>query len=86
MPLRPVLVPSADRSCGILDVTGCRWPIATDHDIIGGHAFCNHSTGAGKPYCEFHTRESVASYSQKLIRKTIGAALHAYAHKRRRVA
>lgn len=69
------------RRCGILDVTGCKWPLEFDPTIVGGHAFCNAETRDGAPYCATHTRESVASYSQKLIKSTIRDAVHVYTRK-----
>ena len=59
------------RAVGILDVTGCRWPVADDPALIGGQAFCNAAQKDGSSYCSHHAREAVAPYSRELIRKTV---------------
>lgn len=66
------------RAVGILDATGCKWPIADNHHLIGGIECCNHTPKDGRPYCEYHTSMSRASYSTTLIRETIKGALHVY--------
>jgi hypothetical protein len=71
LPALPVPVPLSGPAVGLLDVTGCKWPIHEDASLIGGYAFCNHSKGDGSSYCEYHAREAVADYSRALIRKTI---------------
>ena len=64
------------RSCGIVDVTGCKWPVGFDAHVAGGHLFCNSELHDSR-YCEFHACESRASYSTELIVKTMKAALGA---------
>lgn len=64
------------RSCGIVDVTGCKWPVGYDPHVAGGHLFCNSELHDSR-YCEFHAQESRASYSTELIVKTMKAALGA---------
>lgn len=63
--------------CGILDVTGCKWPVRDEPRFAGGHAFCNAELHDHR-YCEFHAQMSAASYSDELIRRTTKAALFAY--------
>lgn len=46
--------PRPSHAVGILDVTGCKWPIGEDPRLIGGQAFCDHSKKDGAVYCEFH--------------------------------
>jgi GcrA cell cycle regulator len=58
MPAIPAPAPQTGPAVGILDVTGCKWPIAEDASLIGGKAFCNHARKDGKPYCAFHAREA----------------------------
>jgi hypothetical protein len=73
-PLRPALpvpVPLPGPAVGLLDVTGCKWPIHEDASLIGGYAFCNHGKEGDARYCPYHAREAVAEYSRALIRKTI---------------
>lgn len=41
---------------GILDVTGCRWPLEDDPAVIGGRAFCNAPQKPGRSYCPQHCR------------------------------
>ena len=63
--------------CGILDVTGCKWPVRDEPKFAGGHAFCNGELHDHR-YCEFHAQMSAASYSDELIRRTTKAAIAAY--------
>lgn len=70
----PAVIPGAP--CGILDVTGCKWAVGFDEALIGKHVFCN-SPKHDERYCEFHVKESVASYSAELIKKTLKRALKA---------
>jgi hypothetical protein len=72
-----VAVPDEVQLASILDVTGCRWPVKDDASFIGGVAFCNHGTD-GKTYCPYHQQINVASYSRKLISKTVRSAWHTY--------
>lgn len=67
----------AHRPCGILHVTGCKWAIGFDEAVIGKHVFCN-SPKHDERYCEFHVKQSVASYSAELIKKTLKRALKAH--------
>jgi GcrA cell cycle regulator len=39
---------------GILDVTGCKWPVGADSGVAGSHTFCNCPKKPGKPYCAEH--------------------------------
>lgn len=38
---------------GILEVTGCKWPVGEDANVAGRHTFCNSETD-GSPYCAHH--------------------------------
>lgn len=78
-PALPVPDPRPDMGnlASIIDVTGCRWPVKDDPSFIGGVGFCNHDTD-GKTYCPYHTQQSVASYSQTLIKRTTRHALSVY--------
>lgn len=69
--------PSEGFLASIVDVNGCRWPVKDDPAYVGGVAFCNHATD-GKTYCPYHTQESVATYSRKLIKKTVKDAIFVY--------
>jgi hypothetical protein len=62
--------PRTGPAVGLLDVTGCKWPVAKDASLIGGHAFCNHAKADGKPYCPYHVNASIAPYSAELKRRT----------------
>jgi hypothetical protein len=70
MPAIPTPAPQRGPAVGLLDVTGCKWPVAEDASLIGGHAFCNHAKADGKPYCPYHVEESIAEYSAELKRRT----------------
>jgi len=61
---------------GILDVTGCRWPV-DQGNAPGRHLFCNGKIYKGS-YCEFHAHENTAHYSRNLIKKTTREAWKAY--------
>jgi hypothetical protein len=62
--------PRTGPAVGLLDVTGCKWPVAEDASLIGGHAFCNHPKGDNQPYCPYHVQASIAPYSAELKRRT----------------
>jgi hypothetical protein len=68
--------PDQGQLASIVDVTGCRWPIKDDPEYIGGVAFCNHSQRENSPYCEYHARVNVASWSREAIRRTIKQSLY----------
>lgn len=58
---RPKLVegieaPSLDLVAGILDVTGCKWPVGENAATPGRHLFCNHDVEGGGSYCPYHAR------------------------------
>lgn len=69
LPALPVA--SRGPAVGILDVTGCRWPVADDPEVIGGKCFCNAEKRDGSAYCHAHARASVAPDSRELIRSTV---------------
>jgi hypothetical protein len=75
-----VAVPDEGQLASIIDVTGCRWPVKDDASFVGGVGFCNHGTD-GKTYCPYHQQVNVASYSRKLIHKTIRDAVFVYTRK-----
>jgi hypothetical protein len=56
MPALAAPEPQAGPAVGLLDVTGCKWPIAEDASLIGGKAFCNHAKKDGKSYCAYHAQ------------------------------
>lgn len=73
LPALPATTRQKGQSTGILDVTGCKWPLAEDASVTGGFAFCDASRrDAACPYCEHHAG---IAYSErpKPIRKSIGA-------------
>lgn len=60
------------RHYGILDVTGCRWPLAEESaSVIASKTFCNAPQCNGSAYCETHRKASRAPWSRDLIRSTI---------------
>jgi hypothetical protein len=63
--------PQRGPAVGLLDVTGCKWPVAKDASLIGGHAFCNHPKADGSSYCPYHVQASIAPYSAELKRRTV---------------
>lgn len=67
----------ASGPCGILDVTGCKWAVGFDKSVPGGHLFCD-APKHDERYCEFHVKQSAASYSDELIKKTVKGALEAH--------
>ena len=69
-PPAPLPVADTSRACGIVDLTGCRWPVGHDDATIGGHIFCN-AEKHDERYCAVHADASRAPYSRELIRKTI---------------
>lgn len=44
----------------IVDCTGCKWPVAVDKKVIGGHGFCNRDR-VDERYCEEHRLMSRAT-------------------------
>jgi len=63
--LLPVIPPPAPRTgpaVGILDVTGCKWPVAKDASLIGSHAFCDAECREGSPYCAHHAQKAVTPH------------------------
>ena len=65
--------PDEGQLASIVDVTGCRWPVKDDPDMIGRQAFCNHAQKDGSAYCPYHASVNVAPYSRKLISKTLAS-------------
>lgn len=65
--------PSLGNLAGILDVTGCRFPVREDADFIGGQAFCNCAQREGSSYCEYHHQLTSTPYKMKLDGKTLAA-------------
>lgn len=62
------------RAIGILDVTGCKWPVGYNVNVPGGHTFCNAALHDDR-YCEYHVKESGAHWSDELIKKTVNSVL-----------
>lgn len=60
--------------CGIIDVTGCKWPVGTDPATAGTHLFCNADCHGEGSYCEHHAIASADPWSREAIRKTIKSA------------
>lgn len=56
LPALPAPKPRKGRAVGILDVTGCRWPLEDNPALIGGRAFCNAPQKEGRSYCHEHCR------------------------------
>jgi len=82
----PEFVLDETRLASIIDVTGCKWPVKDDPEMVGGIACCNHDTEEGQSYCPYHQQINVASYSRKLIRKTAHSALKIYLKNYKRAA
>jgi len=70
----PTPPPPPGNHVGILDVTGCRWAVGEDDGVIGRHLFCNAPAADGCSYCAAHEEERTATYSARLISKTIRQA------------
>lgn len=67
---RPRLVegipaPSLDLAAGILDTTGCKWPVGEDAATPGRHLFCNHGTDENAAYCPYHSELNRAKPAPK---------------------
>jgi hypothetical protein len=58
LPAAPAPAPQAGPAVGLLDVTGCKWPVAEDPSLIGGKAFCNHAKADGSSYCPHHKQKA----------------------------
>ena len=72
--LLPAITPPAARTgpaVGILDVTGCRWPIGKDASLIGSHAFCDAECREGSPYCAHHAAKA-STPAKPLTIKSLG--------------
>lgn len=57
---------------GLLDVSGCKWPVAENADLIGGHEFCNHPRDGERVYCEHHYAVAYRKFIPNLKGKSIG--------------
>jgi hypothetical protein len=75
LPVISVDVPQGP-AVGILDVTGCRWPVGEDAAVPGRHTFCNGPQRDGSSYCAEHSKARVAEGSRETIRQTIRSSLH----------
>jgi hypothetical protein len=61
MPALAAPPPRTGPAVGILDLTGCKWPVEYDPSLIGSYAFCNHTRRDEKsPYCAHHARVAVS--------------------------
>lgn len=56
LPALPVPVPMASAGISIVDVVGCRYPVADDVELVGGKAFCNEALDGHRMYCAAHTK------------------------------
>lgn len=83
-PSRPIF--KTGKPCSIVEIdAGCKWPIAEDSSVIGGHLFCNAAKdNPDRPYCAFHAAGAGTAYSAKLIAHTVAGSLHAYRRDDRR--
>jgi hypothetical protein len=54
MPPLPPLEPRQGPAVGIIEATGCKWPVAEDASLIGGHECCNGTRVTGSSYCAHH--------------------------------
>ena len=72
----PAPAPVTGAPVGILDVTGCRWPVGEDAAVPGRHTFCNGPQRDGSSYCAEHSKARVAEGSRETIRQTIRSSLH----------
>lgn len=61
------------RAVGILDVTGCRWPLEDNPALIGGRAFCNAPQKDGRPYCSEHCETARGTVPVKTWLKAVAA-------------
>ena len=43
--------------CGILDVTGCKWPVR-ESNKVPTHLFCNAPRAGQGPYCAAHAAQA----------------------------
>ena len=58
---------------GILDVTGCKWPVGKESGVAGSHTFCNCPRKAGKPYCAEHAKAARSTLPVKTWLKRAAA-------------
>lgn len=74
--LLPAITPAVQQkgpAIGILDVTGCRWPLEDDPAVIGGRSFCNAPQKEGRSYCAHHCRASRSTEPVKTWLKAVAA-------------
>ena len=69
LPPPPVRVGPA---VGLLDVTGCKFPVAENAELIGGWEFCNHKRDGERVYCEHHSAVAYRKFVPKPV-KSLGA-------------
>jgi GcrA cell cycle regulator len=74
VPVIKVTRAKTGKPCGILDVSGCRWPVGVNGGVIGGHVFCNDHRDVTKPYCDDHTENARGT---KVVFQTKGRERHA---------
>lgn len=48
------------KPCGILHLTGCKWPVGDDPKTVGRHVFCNAAKDVEASYCEHHAAKVYA--------------------------
>lgn len=66
-PLPPAPVRSS-HAVGILDVTGCKFPVGENADVIGGYEFCNHKRDGQRVYCEHHAAVAYRKFIPKPVK------------------
>jgi hypothetical protein len=70
LPAIPAPAPRTGPAKGILDVTGCKWPVAEDASLIGGQAFCDATKKDNSPYCAHHAARAFTPV--RTVPKSIG--------------
>lgn len=73
MPALAIVPQQKGPAVGILDTTGCKWAVAEDASLAGGHAFCNAPRKAGKPYCAEHAAAAKSTIPVKTWLKRAAA-------------
>lgn len=73
MPMLAIVPAQKGPAIGILDVTGCRWPLEDDPAVIGGRSFCNAPQKSGRSYCAAHCRASKSTEPVKTWLKAVAA-------------
>jgi len=64
--------PRTGPAVGILDITGCKWAVAEDASLAGGHAFCNAPRDGKSSYCSHHHAKAIDPVPRP-VPKSLGA-------------